>query len=449
MSSSTMEASVAEWLKKHSIEEVECIIPNMVGNAIGKFISPEVFLQNNSRMPESLLAMTVTGEYADTHFDYMDAKDIDLFVLADNSTLRLVPWAKKPTAQVVHDCVNKEGIPHPISSRTVLKKVLKLYADEGWTPVVAPEMEFYITEQNLDPKQVLQPPVGRSGRRETAPPPFGIDAMSEYSDFVKDLYDCCYQQNIDVEGLVHECGTAQFEINFNHGNALYLADQVFAFKRTVRQVALQHKLYATFMAKPYQHEPGSAMHIHQSVLDKEGKNIFVDEQGNENARFLHFIGGMQKYTPYCLSLYAPNVNSYRRYSSGHSAPANMEWGYENRNVGLRVPESPAIAKRVENRYPGADSNPYLALAASLACGYLGIKHTVAATEPHLGDASEEGIKLSRDLLSSLNLLDALPEVVEVLGEPFVQAYKAVKLKEFEVANCVVTAWEREHLLLNV
>ncbi|MCR8922866.1 glutamine synthetase family protein [Dasania sp. GY-MA-18] len=449
MSSSTIAASVAEWLKQHAIEEVECIIPNMVGNAIGKFISPEAFLQNNSRMPESLLAMTVTGDYAEDHFDFMDPKDIDMFLTADCSTLRLVPWAKKPTAQVVHSCFDKNGVMHPVSSRGVLQRVLKLYADEGWTPVVAPEMEFYVTEQNLDPKEELRPPVGNSGRRETAPPPFGIDAMNEYSDFVKDLYDCCYQQNIDVEGLVHECGTAQFEINFNHGDALYLADQVFAFKRTVRQVALQHKLHATFMAKPYQHEPGSAMHIHQSVLDQSGKNIFVDEQGNENARFLNFIGGMQKYTPYCLSLYAPNINSYRRYSSGHSAPANMEWGYENRNVGLRVPESPAIAKRVENRYPGADSNPYLALAASLACGYLGIKHKCEASEPHKGDAAAEGIKLSRDLLTSLNLLDALPELVDVFGETFVMAYKAVKAHEFEVANRVVTAWEREHLLLNV
>lgn len=442
--------NIEAWLTEHNIVEVECIIPNMIGNAVGKFISTEAFLANSLRLPESLLAMTVTGGYSEEeHFDFMDKKDVDTFLVADNSTVKLVPWAKVPTAQVVHDCYDKNNDLHPIASRSVLTKILKLYEDEGWTPVVAPEMEFYLIEKNLDPKEALKPPVGnKTGRRETAPQSYGIDSMNEYDDFVRDLNQTCAQQGINVEGLIHEAGTAQFEINFKHGNALSLADQVFAFKRTVKQVALQHDLYATFMARPYQNGPGSAMHIHQSVLNENGENIFVDEKGQENQRFLHFIGGMQKYTPYCLSLYAPNINSYRRYSSGDSAPANMEWGYENRSVGLRIPQSPAIAKRVENRYPGADCNPYLAMAASLACGYLGMIHQVPATAPHEGDASEEGIKVARDLLSSVNTLDQLPEVVEVFGARFVQAYQAVKRAEFEEANSVVTAWEREHLLLN-
>ena len=149
-------------------------------------------------------------------------------------------------------------------------------------------------------------------------------------------------------------------------------------------------------------------------------------------------------------MYAPNINSYRRYSPGYSAPANMEWGYENRNVGLRVPDSPAAATRVENRYPGADSNPYLALAASLASGYLGIKGKVLpTTEPHEGDAGEEGITVARDLLTSTRLLDQLPELVEVLGAKFIESYQAVKGKEFEDTISLITAWEREHLLLKV
>ena len=304
--------------------------------------------------------------------------------------------------------------------------------------------------RNTDPTEELTPPAGINGRRETAPSAYSVEGINEYSDFVKDLYDTCALQNIPVEGLVHEIGIAQFEINFHHGNALSLADQVFAFKRTVRQVALEHGFYATFMAKPYGDQPGSAMHIHQSVIDAQGENIFVDDKGEENETFMHFIGGMQKYTPYCLSMYAPNINSYRRYAPGYCAPANMEWGYENRNVGLRVPDSPPIAKRVENRYPGADSNPYLALAASLASGYLGVKNQVQpSSKPHEGDAGEEGITVARDLLTSTGLLNQLPELVEVFGEEFVVAYQAVKAKEFEDTISIITPWEREHLLLRV
>lgn len=438
------------WLVQHNIEEVECIAPSMVGDALGKFISAKKFVAGNLRLAESVVATTVTGDYPDTHFDYMDARDIDADFQPDFTTARLVPWAKKPTAQVIHDFVNMKGELHPVSSRTVLKNILSLYEAEGWNPVVAPEMEFYLVDRNTDPSEELRPPSGLNGRRETAPNAYCIEAINEYSDFVKDLYDTCEKQNIPVEGLVHEIGVAQFEINFMHGNALALADQVFAFKRTVRQIALEHGLYATFMAKPYGDQPGSAMHIHQSVVDQTGNNIFVDESGQHNDTFKHFIGGMQKYTPHCLSLYAPNINSYRRYSPGYSAPANMEWGYDNRNVGLRVPDSPPVATRVENRYPGADSNPYLAMAASLASGYLGIKGKVSPdTEPHEGDAGEEGITVARDLLSSVKLLSQLPELVEVLGSEFVHAYQAVKSKEFEDTISLITPWEREHLLLKV
>ena len=279
------------WLEKHDIVEVECIAASMTGDTLGKFISAKKFLDGKLRMPESIIAMTVTGVYPDSHFDYMDARDIDADFHPDFSTARLVPWAKKPTAQVIHDFVNKKGELHPLAARTVLKNILELYENEGWTPVVAPEMEFYLVDRNTDSSQELRPPSGTNGRRETMPNAYSVEGINEYSDFVKDLYDTCEKQNIPVEGLVHEVGIAQFEINFMHGNALNLADQVFAFKRTVRQVALEHGFYATFMAKPYSDQPGSAMHIHQSVVDQTGNNIFVDGNGQHNDTFKYFIGG--------------------------------------------------------------------------------------------------------------------------------------------------------------
>ena len=440
---------IAEWLKKHSIVDVECIIPDMTGNARGKFVPAANFCEQDNRLPESILALTLTGDYSEEHDNFFDPTDSDMLLVPDFSTLRLVPWAKKPTAQIVHDCFLRNGEAHPIATRNVLKRILKHYEDSGWFPVVAPEMEFYVIANNADPRDELQPPLGRSGRRETVRQAYGIDATTEFDEFITAMYEVCAEQGLQVDSLVHESGAAQFEINFLHGNALSLADQVFAFKRTVREVAIGLGINATFMAKPYQHEAGSAMHIHQSVVDKNGNNIFVDTQGEENDLFRCFVGGMQKYIPYCLSFFAPNVNSYRRFSTSNSAPANMEWGYDNRTAGLRVPNGPPSAKRIENRFPGADVNPYLAMAASLACGYLGIKQQVEPTPANRGDAYEMGVTVERNLLSSLNLLEELPEVVGLFGESFIGAYIAVKKNEFEAVNEVVTPWERENLLFNV
>ena len=161
-----------------------------------------------------------------------------------------------------------------------------------------------------------------------------------------------------------------------------LADQVFLFKRTAREAALRHKMYATFMAKPMAREPGSAMHIHQSIIDRRtGQNIFSDAEGRPSPLFFSHIAGLQKYLPAAMSLFAPNVNSYRRITRHHSAPINTQWGYDNRTAGLRVPVSNPANRRVENRVGGADANPYLAIAASLACGYLGMVEGLKPTEP--------------------------------------------------------------------
>ena len=187
------------------------------------------------------------------------------------------------------------------------------------------------------------------------------------------MYQFCEDQDIEIDTLIHEDGAAQMEINLLHGNALDLADQAFLFKRTAREAALRHKMYATFMAKPHAKEPGSAMHIHQSIVDtKTRKNIFSNADGTPTPLFFSHIAGMQKYLPAAMALLAPNVNSYRRISRFQLAPINVQWGYDNRTAGLRVPSSDPEARRVENRLAGADANPYIAIATSLACGYLGM-----------------------------------------------------------------------------
>jgi glutamine synthetase len=442
---------IKDWLKQHQISEVEVLVPDMTGNARGKFIPAHQFLDmGEPKLPEGIMVQSVTGEYCDEHWELVEPTDTDMILRPDPSTMRVVPWAREPTAQIIHDCYTVDGELHPLSTRTVLRKVLALYEAEGLRPVVAPEVEFYLVARNTDPDYVLQPPEGRSGRAETSRMSYSMDAVAEFEDFVEDMYKHAEAQQLRVDTLIHENGAAQMEINFLHGDALELADQVFTFKRTVRETAHKHGVYATFMAKPMQSEPGSALHIHQSIVRADtGENIFSDENGEYTEAFLSYIAGLQHYTPELIALYAPNVNSYRRLAPDISAPINLNWGVDNRTTAFRVPHSSPAATRVENRFPGADANPYLAMAATLASGLLGMRRKLEPTTPHQGTANEDEVEVARTLEEGLRSLQDSPEVAEVFGELFLKAYAAVKLDEFEEFNQVISSWEREHLLLQV
>ena len=315
---------------------------------------------------------------------------------------------------------------------------------------MAPELEFFLTKINEDPDYPLVPPIGRSRRQETARQSFGIDAVNEFDPIFEDVYDWCEAQEIDVDTLTHEAGAAQMEINFNHGNALELADQAFLFKRTLRQAALKHGIYATFMAKPMTGEPGSSMHVHQSVIDRNaGRNLFSRADGEPSQEFYWFIGGMQKFLGAAMPLMAPNINSYRRLRRWSTAPINVHWAIENRTVGLRVPISSPEARRVENRIAGADANPYLAMAATLACGWLGIVGEIEPNDPIKGTAYRLAQTLPQQMPEALRKLQQSGPLKEVLGEDFVEVLLAVKQTEHDAYQQVISSWEREHLLLNV
>ncbi len=437
------------WMQERGITEVECLVPDITGMARGKIIPANKFFRDGMRLPEGIFIQTVTGDWPDDE-SVINPAEIDMIVTPDEKTVCLVPWAAEPTAQVIHDCFYRDGSPVDLAPRSVLKRVLKLYELQGWEPVMAPEVEFYLVKQNTDPDYPLEPPVGRSGRTETARRSYGIDAVNEFDPLFEDMYDYCEAMELDIDTLIHEDGAGQMEVNFLHGNPIDLADQVFLFKRTMREAALRHGIYATFMAKPLEREAGSAMHVHQSLLDKKtGQNVFSTEEGEPSELFHHYLGGLQKYLPQAMSLMAPNVNSYRRIARFNSAPINVQWGYDNRTVGLRIPHSSPANRRIENRIIGADCNPYLALAASLAAGYLGMIQKVKPSEPVQGSAYDLPYQLPRSLQDALALLRGSDELKQVLGQRFVRAYTAVKEKEYETFFAVISSWERDHLLLNV
>ncbi len=443
-------SQIHSFLEEQKISEVEAIIPDMAGIARGKIMPAEKYAEDEGmRLPEGIFLQTVTGEWP-TDDAAINPMEIDIDLVGDPNSIRLVPWSPEPTAQVIHDCFYDDGRVVPMSPRYVLRRVMELYAAKGWKPVVAPELEFFLVEPNVDADYPLKPPVGRSGRAETGRQSYSIAAVNEFDPLFEDIYAYCEAQRIDIDTLIHEDGAGQMEINLIHGDPLELADQAFLFKRTAREAALRHKMYATFMAKPMADQPGSALHIHQSVVDaKTGQNIFSNAEGQPTKLFFAHIAGLQKFLPAAMCLFAPNVNSYRRITRYNMAPINVQWGYDNRTAGLRVPTSPPDARRVENRVAGADANPYLAIAASLACGYLGMVGNLSPSDPISSSAYELPFALPLTLAESLLLLRGNKKLVDIFGERFVSAYAAVKESEYETFLRVISSWEREHLLLNV
>ncbi len=441
------------WLIANRIVEVECMVADMNGIMRGKVI-PAAKLVRNVRdgalkIASSIIVVTLTGGYPDDPA-IAPFQDPDMTLLPDPSSLRVAPYFKVPTAVVMADPFDRDFAPVAIYPRNLLRKVLGLYAAKGWRPVVAPEVEFFLTGINADPDIPLKPPIGRNGRSETASEPYGLDAINEFEEIIDRIYEHSEKAGLDIDTMIHEAGAAQLEINFNHGDPLLLADQVVLFKRIVRQVALENGMYATFMAKPMDDQPGSAMHLHQSVVDHAtGANLFADADGRDSALFRNHVAGLQQHLPQIVPMFAPNVNSFRRMRPAHDAPINVQWGLDNRSCGLRVPISDAQNRRIENRLPGADANPYLSMAASLVAGYLGM---IEGAEPRAqieGSAYRLARTLPRTLNEALDRFGHARAVKALLGEDFFDAYSAIKVAELEAYQDVVTAWEREHLLLKV
>src|SRR5574343_869562 len=444
-----MEQVMMDFLRERNIHEVECVIADMTGIARGKILPKDLFLsEGEMRLPKSVLLNTVNGEQPN-NLPYVGATDPDMICKPDLATLRQVPWAAENVALVIHDCQNFDGSPVGLSPRAVLRRVLALYAARGWQPVVAPEMEFYLVARSSNPHEPLAPPLGRSGKTESGRQSYSIDAVNDFDPFFLELSAFCKQHDLGVETLIHEDGAGQMEINFTHDEALELANRVFLFKRAVRETALRHGIFATFMAKPMEGEPGSAMHIHQSVLQADGQNLFSRADGGPSEAFHHFIGGLQTFIPQVMPMFAPYVNSYRRLSPFMSAPINVRWGHDNRTCGIRIPKSGPQARRVENRVPGVDANPYLAMAATLACGWLGMQNRLQPSEPTLDSAWNVDHELPRHLEDASEAMRACEPMRDILGENFVDAFCAVKELEYATYNRVISSWEREHLLLLV
>ncbi|EDZ45755.1 glutamine synthetase family protein [Leisingera daeponensis] len=438
------------YLEGRRLDEVECVISDLPGIARGKAVPASKFAKTDYfHLPDSIFYQTITGDWADAADDDGWIEK-DMILKPDMSTASAAPWTADWTLQVIHDAYDRDGDPIPYSPRNVLKRVVQLYHDKGWKPIVAPEMEFFLVSRNLDPAHEIKPMMGRSGRPAAARQAYSMTAVDEFGPVIDDIYDFAEAQGFEIDGITQEGGAGQLEINLRHGSPVKLADEVFYFKRLIREAALRHDCFATFMAKPIEDEPGSAMHIHHSVIDIEtGENIFSGPQGGETDAFFHFIAGLQNHLPAGLAVMAPYVNSYRRYVKDHAAPINLEWARDNRTTGIRVPLSSPEARRVENRIAGMDCNPYLGIALSLACGYLGLIEEKRPRKQFKGNAYEGDGDIPQVMGEALDMFEEATALHEVLGPDFARVYSIVKRAEYEEFLQVISPWEREHLLMNV
>ena len=435
----------ADFIKSNKIKEVECAFPTINATLRGKVMRSHDFAKGNElRIARAVILQTINGEYCDDHV--IGAIDNDTILKPDYSTIKQLPWAKD-RAWVIHDCMNFDGTPSEHAPRNVLKNVLGQYEKLGLQPVVAPEIEFYLFKRDGNEVNGFTYPTARGGsvenERQMA---YSLNSTAEFAPFWDQLQSAYDALGIRTDTWLHEMAPNQFELNLLHGDALKLADDVLLFKHTMREIAAQHGLSAVFMAKPLAGYDGSSMHLHQSIVDKNGANIFSTKNGAETPEFHAYIAGLQTYLADLMPLIAPYINSWRRYVCGMQAPVNMQWGHDNRTVGLRVPHSSPAARRVENRFAGSDANPYLAIAVSLACGLKGMQEKLMPRAP-VDD--EDGYQFPREIAngleSALAQLNQSKHAREVFGDMFIDAF--LNVKEIELAHFMneVSSWDRRYL----
>ena len=364
--------------------------------ARGKMMPSKKFTSNTSlALPSAVFMATISGGYPEDGSGFVYPEDDgDLKLMPDLSTLSVVPWETDPTAQVICDLVHQDGRFVEFTPRNVLRRVVDAYAKRGLKPVVAPEIEFYLVRMN--PTRLS---AGAASGRAVAPS-VADRAIPSPASRVRRTdrrhLPLLGRPGLEIDTLIHEEGAGQLEINLRHGDPTSSPTRC-SCSAYDREAALKHGTYATFMAKPIQGQPGSAMHIHQSIVDIKRREHLHRPERRGNRRIPQLIGGMQKHIPNALVMLAPYVNSYRRLTQAASAPVNTKWGYDNRTVAFRVPRSDPAARRVENRIPSSDANPYLALAASLACGLIGMVLNEACDQPVQSAANEDAIDLPRGI----------------------------------------------------
>ena len=425
-SSDTLAQEIKDLTQNHpEIDEFEVLAIDLSGHFFGKrypIAKLNSFARDGLAFPMSTLALSTLGEPLEGIYYGDGDGDPDAHFFLIPGTLSLNHWGSKPRAQVMATSFHDDE-PTFFEPRNLLKKVLQAYEAKNWHPTVAFELEFFLFALERDEQDLIQIVRNPKTGRPDSPTTLSNTRLSDFELVIDGIIEACSQQGIETGAISAEMGAGQFEINFNHHkDVMRAADETCLFKRLVVEIAKKHGMMATFMAKPILDQPGNGLHMHISVVDDKGNNIFAaGDKPHQN--LLQAIGGLLDTMPAAMSFWAPKVNSYRRYAGGtNCAPVSLSWGHENRSVAFRIPLAKDGAWRVENRVPGADANPYLAMAVTLAGMLHGLKHKLDPGAPCEQSVEGRDENLPLSLASALATTIGSEALIEILGQEFIELY---------------------------
>lgn len=428
-----MPDSLNEFFRSHrNIEFLDLLIPDINGIVRGKRVrasaTSKVF-SDGILMPRSLFSSDICGDTVIETGLGIVSGDQDYACMPEIETLRTVPWISKGTAQCFIEMRDEAGNAFHSSPRHVLRRIVTAMHDAGFYPTVAVEMEFYLLRNRLDKQgmpQLLLDPV--TGREERSTQVYSMDDLDNVGSFIERVQEYAKQQSVPASAAIAEYAPGQFEINLEHKNDPVAAcDDALCLKRIVRNAAKEEGMLATFMAKPFADLSGSGTHIHASICDQDGRNRFAAS----SEELEHAIGGLQATMADAMLLFAPHENSYRRFQKDCFVPLSPSWGYNNRSVALRIPAGPDSARRIEQRVPGADVNPYFAMAAVLAGILHGLQNGIAPDAAIEGDAFEKcEATLPTDWSASIDLFENSDWIKNYFGEDCQKLITAIKRSEY-------------------
>ena len=426
-----------DFLNQHpEVRSIELMLIDANGIPRGKLLHRDELLalyENGRPLPSSILALTIQGEDVEGSGLVWEVADADCWSYPLSGSLCLQPWRTQPTGQLQVSMHPTHGLPAaPADPRHVLIRAIDRLKADGYHPVMAVELEFYLLDQQRDANGRPQPALQMNGVRPQAPQVYGVYELEQLQPFLDDLYAACEVQGLPVRTAISEYAPGQLELTLEHRfDALQAIDEGLRYKRLVKGVAHAHGMQACFMAKPFGHLAGTGLHMHVSLADAQGNNLFASEDPAGTPLLRHAVGGMLASLLDSLLLFCPNANSYRRFQANSYAPLAPTWGVDNRTVSLRVPGGPAHTRHVEHRICGADANPYLAAAAILAGIHRGIADRLDPGAPVEGNGyAQAKTLLPTEWLASIQALERSDWARDAFGADFLKVFLAVKRAEY-------------------
>lgn len=382
-----------------------------------------------ARMPVSAMNVDIWGcDIVDSPLVF-ETGDADGSILPTDRGAVPMPWLDNPSALIPMTMHHLDGHPFLGDPRQALKQVLNRYSTRGWTVLAATELEFTLVD---DSTGEMRPPVNpRTGRQLDQQSVLSLDELDDFDAFFTDLYAGAEAMGIPAQSASSEAGLGQFEINLNHQDALRAADDTWLFKMLVKGLARKHGFAATFMAKPMAEEAGNGMHVHFSIVDQDGKNIFDNGAEDGTLELKSAVAGCLAAMRDSSLVLAPHGNSYARLVPGAHAPTAAAWAYENRTAAIRIPAGPGAARRIEHRVAGGDINPYLMLATVLGAAFMGIEDNMTPPAPVTGNVYDlpDLPQLADSWSEAIDLFDQSAVIARILPEQMIRSLVMTKRQE--------------------